>query len=361
MRRLRFWVLWQLQGLVGKALCGLVGVLLVLAPVAAEAQAQYREVLNAELDAANECAPIDTKGMGRAVIDVTGTFTGTLTFYVVGTGGTRDEVDAATPQAPGTFVNTTTAAGLWQADVAGYAQLFICMTSYTNGAARVNLSAAATGGGGAGGGGDASNAEQITQTTHLNNIETAVEGATPAGNNNIGNVDVESFPSAQVEADDDNIAFTTSRLTVNAVMYCEGASNNERCASGDGGSGAVSANTSRTVEANVTKTYDADIDETKNEIDDDSGVFCGFTIDSLNTSPIYLQWWDLDSDDVTVGTTSATAVIGIPEANASGLLTANIVFPACIAYSNALTIAATTTRGGSTGPASIAAVTVYTR
>jgi hypothetical protein len=125
-----------------------VALLALAAPAAAQ---DSRGPLQVTLSSANACANLDVAGMGRGVWDIRGTFTGTVTFYV-SVGGTQVAIDVATPDAPGTAVNSTTAAGAWVGDVAGWRTMIACMTSYTSGSAIVTLSAAATGGGGGGGG-----------------------------------------------------------------------------------------------------------------------------------------------------------------------------------------------------------------
>ena len=105
------------------------------------------------IDAADECASLGVGGYGKASIEVIATpsFSGTITFYVVGAGGTVTTVDA-TPPNSATSVTSTTAAGQWSVTVASYAGLRACFTSYTSGAATVYLSAsvasAYSGGGG---------------------------------------------------------------------------------------------------------------------------------------------------------------------------------------------------------------------
>lgn len=104
-----------------------------------------------DLDALNECSIINVSGMGVAGIQVTGTYVGTITWTVAIDGGTYVAIDAFTPDAPSTAVNSTTSTGVWTATVAGLRTLRACMTAYTSGRATVVLAAAATGGGGSGG------------------------------------------------------------------------------------------------------------------------------------------------------------------------------------------------------------------
>lgn len=152
----------QLYGLLTASLLAL-----ALLPASLHAQGSIATVPIA-LDAANECAAIGTDGMGTVSFDVTGTWVGTLTFYVVGENGTVNQLDVAKPDTPGTAVNTTTANGVWSGPVAGFAQARVCATSYTSGTAIVSLRAAATGGGsgGSSGGGGAGTSD-TTEATQL--------------------------------------------------------------------------------------------------------------------------------------------------------------------------------------------------
>jgi hypothetical protein len=115
------------------------------------------------LDAADECVTLDVAGMGTGVWDVTGTFTGTVTFYVAVNNAAPRAIDVASPDNPGSAVNSTeNTAGSWSGSVAGFRLMRACMTAYASGSATVTLSAAATGGGGAGGGG-ATGAVEVTE------------------------------------------------------------------------------------------------------------------------------------------------------------------------------------------------------
>jgi hypothetical protein len=64
-----------------------------------------------------------------------------------------------------------------------------------------------------------------------------------------------ALSNASAQSDDNVIPFNETRMTINAVMYCQGASNNIRCPAGDGGNGGVSSTTSRTVDANDSPVY----------------------------------------------------------------------------------------------------------
>lgn len=123
--------------------------LLAVQPVAAQPSARYAL-------SADGAAQLDVAGMGTAAITVSGTYTGTVNFEVIGEPGTAAvTVDCATPAAPGTAVNSTTSTGVWTCPVAGLSLLQARMSSYSNGTAVVFLRAVPAGGGGGGGGGSA--------------------------------------------------------------------------------------------------------------------------------------------------------------------------------------------------------------
>lgn len=109
------------------------------------------------LAAAGAVHSADVQGQGTASITISGTFTGTVAFEVVaGPGSAAVTVDCATPGNPSSAVNSTTAAGVWVCPVAGMTLLQARLSSYSNGAAQVDIVAALAAGqtvGGAGGGG----------------------------------------------------------------------------------------------------------------------------------------------------------------------------------------------------------------
>lgn len=79
-----------------------------------------------------------------------------------------------------------------------------------------------------------------------------------------------------------------------------------------------------------------------------AGRFGGYMLQNLNTTPAYLQVFDLTAA-VTLGTTTPTFVIPIPaNATAANGLAANVEFTVGINLANGLKVAATTTATGST-------------
>jgi len=138
--------------------------LVALWPIVAEAQKSADSTR--ELDSTNECTTLDVSDMGTGTIEVTGTWAGTITFYVQGNDGTRSIVDAATAETPGSAVNTTTGNGIWGAPVAGYRSFLACLTTATSGMAKVTLRASSAGGGGGGGAGGAGSSD-TTEATQI--------------------------------------------------------------------------------------------------------------------------------------------------------------------------------------------------
>ena len=100
---------------------------------------------------------ISSVGFGGAVFTLSaGGFTGAVTFYATGDGGTVWTPLAVTPSGGGTAVTTASATGAWQANVSAYTHVCILLTTDTAGsiAAKIHLSpiSARAGGGGGGGG-----------------------------------------------------------------------------------------------------------------------------------------------------------------------------------------------------------------
>lgn len=97
--------------------------------------------------------------------------------------------------------------------------------------------------------------------------------------------------------------------------------------------------------------YDADLDETKQEVTDNATVRI-YSIVAFNTTdaPLFLQLFDLDADNVTVGTTTPTNQYVIPgnaDSDGAGFV---ISFPVPKAYSTGFTVACTTDSQGSSAP-----------
>lgn len=96
---------------------------------------------------------------------------------------------------------------------------------------------------------------------------------------------------------------------------------------------------------NAADVYTATVGGTKAEVTDDpKSLIFSIHIANGTAAIAYLQVFDLDADNVTVGTTSPTYALGVPAGE-----TADLVFGKPIQHTTGFTIASTTTRTGSTG------------
>lgn len=94
-------------------------------------------------------------------------------------------------------------------------------------------------------------------------------------------------------------------------------------------------------------TYTGNITNTAVAVDASPGQVYGYFFYNANSSVCYVQFWNTAQGSVTVGTTAPILSMGIP-----ALGGANVAFPNGIAFSTAITIAATTTRAGGSACAS---------
>jgi len=94
------------------------------------------------------------------------------------------------------------------------------------------------------------------------------------------------------------------------------------------------------------------LSNTKTAVKATPGLFGGYIIHNPAAATTYIQVWDVAIGSITVGTTAATYVIGIPAGS-----TANVEFTAGIGHSVEINVAATTTATGSTAPATAAVCT----
>ena len=111
---------------------------------------------------------------------------------------------------------------------------------------------------------------------------------------------------------------------------------------------ALSANTH-----DSTKVYNASVNATAAEVTNNPNVLIyGIALFNTTGAAAYLQIFDADADDVTVGTTVPTASIG----NAIGAAF-SVEFSKPIRFTTGLTIASTTTRSGATNAAQEVTIT----
>jgi len=94
-----------------------------------------------------------------------------------------------------------------------------------------------------------------------------------------------------------------------------------------------------------------DVDETEDSVKASAGQVYWIQCTNLAASVIYLHFYNATVASVTVGTTTPDLTFAIPtqgDANGAGFV---LTIPNGIAFGTAITVAATTTVGGSTGPA----------
>lgn len=132
--------------------------------------------------AGDASASLSVEGLGTVTFDITGTWVGTISFYVDGPGGTRNALDVSKADTPGTMVNSTTSNGVWSGNCAGYSQATAVFTAYTSGTAYVSMMAAEAGGGGGGAGGaGTSDTTEATQLSVLAGIGATTDAAATQG------------------------------------------------------------------------------------------------------------------------------------------------------------------------------------
>lgn len=91
------------------------------------------------LNAANQCAPIGTNNLPTVGIDVSGTFSLTLTPYVSINGQTKRASQAVPSSSSTPQATITTAGGYTDPFVGGYDNFLLCVTSYASGSVTVWL------------------------------------------------------------------------------------------------------------------------------------------------------------------------------------------------------------------------------
>jgi len=101
-----------------------------------EAQTGRREITDTVNSNGDAASLTNSRQATVATIDITGTFSETLTFNVVGTDA--DPV-ACTPTAGGAAVSTATAPGKFVCAVAGWNSINVTGSSYVSGAAIVRI------------------------------------------------------------------------------------------------------------------------------------------------------------------------------------------------------------------------------
>jgi len=89
-----------------------------------------------------------------------------------------------------------------------------------------------------------------------------------------------------------------------------------------------------------------DLSGTAQSVKATPGTFGGYMVFNDNAAASFVQIWDAEQGDVTVGTTPADYVLSIPAGSA-----ANLELTCGVEHAVAITVAATTTPGGAAAPA----------
>jgi hypothetical protein len=183
-------------------------------------------------------------------------------------------------------------------------------------------------------------------TNNIGDVDVLTLPTLPAGNNNIGDVDVATLP---VAFNTGTRSATTQRVTI--------ATDDVVPASQSGTWTVQPGNTANTTPWLVTTAgvvgggrtpFTGSIAATLTLIKSSQAELGGWFIFNPNATTAYLQLFNAASTGaVTLGTTAPTLSLGIPAGGG-----ANLASPNGIQFSSGIVIAATTTRAGSTGPAS---------
>lgn len=167
--------------------------------------------------------------------------------------------------------------------------------------------------------------------------------AIPAGTNNIGDVDVASLPGSLAGIADD-AAFTVATTPVLPVGFLADQASTDSVNEGDVGAARMTLD--RKQIATVAPSSDTegldifrsiDLDETEEEVKATAGKLYGWYIYNDGSSEVYVKLYNATTANVTVGTTTPVMTIPIPATSG-----ANVEFTNGIAFSTAITAAATT-------------------
>lgn len=202
----------------------------------------------------------------------------------------------------------------------------------------------------------------------------SITGALPAGDNNIGNVDIVSsvLPTgAATEATLLSIDTDTTALAgaVHEKDSTAGASDTgyqalavrdddpAAMSSGDGqyeplhvgAEGGLWVSPTPSASGGTEVHLNDDVDETEDEIKATPGVVYGWYIANRATTPRYVYLYNATAANVTVGTTTPRMTIVLP-ANGSDFVAANALGAHGVKFDTAITIAATTDLNGTGAP-----------
>jgi hypothetical protein len=190
-----------------------------------------------------------------------------------------------------------------------------------------------------------------------NNIGDVDIASIAAGNNNIGDVDVASLPGSLAGIADD-AAFTVATSVVLPVGYLADQASTDSVNEGDVGAARMTLDRKQIV--TVAPSADTEgwdvfsatsgdtltaLTATAQAVKASAGKLGGWYIYNPNATAAYVIIYDIASGSVTVGTSTPKMVICIPATSG-----ANVEFVNGIAFGTAISVAATTTGPGNTAP-----------
>ncbi len=268
------------------------------------AQAGYKEVSGSAAALNADLVSTDAAGYRWVMCQITGTWSGTVTFQASMDGTNWFNILVNRPDSTQNAFGTATGNNIYSAALPG--RYFRArMTSYTSGTA-----------------------------------------------NAITGFSLHPAPVAAASARVDTFnAFSTSdasglnySFTINGINYVYNGSNFDRWRSfGTLGAGGVTPTPGTTGGWSVSS--QTALSSTKTQVKASAGTVGGYIINNPNASTVWVQVFDVASGSITVGSTSPTWTIPVPAGS-----TANLEMTCGVNHATAINIAATTTATGSGAP-----------
>jgi len=121
-------------------------VLLLACPITLNAQSNRVSVdLTSATCPGSGCVLLSVDGLGAVSVQLAGTFTGTVQFEASVDGATFTALNVLPISGTQTAVTSSTAAGIWGAQVGGLSIVRVRVSAYTNGTVRATIQAAPSG------------------------------------------------------------------------------------------------------------------------------------------------------------------------------------------------------------------------
>lgn len=265
-------------------------------------------------------------GMATVGIQVTGTFSGTLT-PMCSLDSANFQAILVTPTNDTTAVSSITATGLWTGSVAACRTVLIDASGWVSGTAVVTVAAIQSGGASsAGGGGITSVGTQAEDTAHVDGDELFMGGCVRR-----------DTPTSLSGTENDNTVITcddVGRTRTRTMLV-------------DSNDAAIEL-----ASESVTPSIYLDVDETEDEIDDGAGCLAGLYVGNRDTTPVFVKVFTVDADSVTIGSTAPNMIFQVASSGADGVGQNLLPQGVCIPYTTGLSIAATVDEATSdtTGP-----------